>query len=70
MAVLDPYMRNVVPIIDQELCDGCGCCLDACVFGVIALMHGKAMIVRPDRCESEGACAEICPLFAISMVIG
>lgn len=68
MAILDPQMRNVIPLIDRELCNGCGYCIDACVFGVIALMHGKAVIVNPDQCESEGACVEVCPLFAVSMV--
>lgn len=68
MAILDPQMRNAIPLIDQELCNGCGDCLDACLFGVITLAHGKALIVRPDRCESEGACAEVCPLLAVIMV--
>lgn len=52
--------------IDDELCVGCGLCVDACHQGAIELVDGKAKVVREDYCDGLGKCLPVCPVGAIS----
>lgn len=52
-------------IIDNELCTGCGNCVDSCPFGAIELENDKAKILS--NCNLCGACVEVCPVEAISL---
>jgi len=52
-------------IIDDELCTGCGNCLDSCPFGAIELDNDKAKILP--NCNLCGACVETCPVEAITL---
>jgi len=52
-------------IIDDELCTGCGNCLDSCLFGAIELENDKAKILP--NCNLCGACVEFCPVEAITL---
>ncbi len=54
--------------IDEEKCNGCGKCVNACHEGVIALVHGKARVVRPAFCDGLGSCIPACPQGAIRLV--
>lgn len=56
------------PIINPDLCTGCGLCFEACCNGVYELVSGKAQVTRPDDCCGSGhdLCAEKCPAGAIS----
>lgn len=54
--------------IDEEKCNGCGQCVSACHEGVIALVDGKAKVVRPDFCDGLGSCIPQCPQGAIRLV--
>ena len=67
MATIDPTMKNPLPFVNSIICDGCGECIEVCVFGVITIANGKAVVIRPERCESEGACVEVCHTFALSL---
>ncbi len=51
--------------IDETKCDGCGLCISACAEGVIALLEGKARVVRESACDGLGACIGECPRGAI-----
>ena len=51
--------------IDETTCDGCGLCISACAEGVIALVEGKARVVRESACDGLGACIGECPRGAI-----
>jgi heterodisulfide reductase subunit A-like polyferredoxin len=55
-----------VPIIDLFLCNGCGVCLEVCIYSAIELRGGKAKITNPIACEYDGNCENICPVFAIT----
>ena len=55
-------------IIDEYKCDGCGLCVKACHEGALALINGKAKIVRADYCDGMGDCLPACPRGAISFV--
>jgi len=59
------------PVIDPNLCLGCGACVKACPEGdILGLIHGKAQLVKPTNCIGHGACKSACPFSAITLVFG
>lgn len=60
-------VRKVIQI-DEEKCNGCGICADACREGAIEVIGGKAKLVRDDFCDGFGDCLPSCPQGAISFV--
>ena len=56
--------RTVTTIIDQELCIGCGMCVEVCPFDTISLKDDKAFI-SGDESLSCGHCEAACPSGAI-----
>jgi|GEM_PF-833980 ferredoxin len=50
--------------VDQELCTGCGACLEACAQGAIYLIDDKACIDSA-LCDGCGDCVEVCATDAI-----
>lgn len=58
-------MERRVIEIDQERCNGCGLCVDACAEGAIGLINGKARLLRDDYCDGLGNCLPACPKNAI-----
>ncbi|HOT48338.1 MAG TPA: 4Fe-4S binding protein [Syntrophales bacterium] len=63
-------MKKTRPIIeiDEELCDGCGQCVPACAEGAIAIVGGKAKLVKDMFCDGLGACLGDCPTGALKIV--
>lgn len=55
-------------IIDEFKCDGCGLCVEACHEGALAVVDGKAKLVRADFCDGLGDCLPACPGGAISFI--
>ncbi len=60
-------IRKVIEI-DEEKCNGCGLCVDACHEGAIGLVDGKAKLLRDDYCDGLGDCLPACPEDAITFV--
>ena len=59
------------PVIDHNLCFGCGSCIEACPeHDVIGLMEGQAHLINASRCVGHGACFHACPVNAITLCIG
>ncbi len=61
-------MKRRIIHIDEEKCNGCGACADACHEGAIAMINGKARLLRDDYCDGLGDCLPVCPADAISFV--
>ncbi len=58
-------IRKIVHI-DEEKCNGCGSCAAACHEGAIAIVDGKAKLIRDDYCDGMGDCLPECPAGAIT----
>ena len=58
-------LRKIIKI-DEEKCNGCGACAAACHEGAIAMVDGKAKLIREDYCDGLGDCLPACPTHAIS----
>lgn len=60
-------IRRIIHI-DEEKCNGCGACADACHESAIGMVDGKAKLLRDDYCDGLGDCLPTCPTGAISFV--
>ncbi len=58
------YLSNV----NEELCNGCGICVEKCPLDVIELNDDNKAEVKKDYCIGCGLCAHFCPENAISLV--
>lgn len=58
-------IRKIIHI-DEEKCNGCGICANACHEGAIGMVNGKAKLLRDDYCDGMGDCLPTCPTGAIS----
>jgi NAD-dependent dihydropyrimidine dehydrogenase PreA subunit len=59
--------RKIIEI-DEELCNGCGQCVPSCAEGALAIVDGKARVVRDSFCDGLGACLGECPTGALRIV--
>ena len=61
-------MKRRIIEIDRDKCNGCGACAAACHEGAIAMVDGKAQLMRDDYCDGLGDCLPACPTGAIAFV--
>jgi len=59
-------MKRQIIKIDESKCNGCGLCAQACHEGAIAMVDGKARLIREDFCDGLGNCLPVCPTGAIT----
>ena len=61
--------------VDEKICKGCGLCVRACPFKIIALSKKKinakgyhpAELIDPDKCTGCASCATMCPDTAMTV---
>lgn len=58
-------VRKIIRI-DENKCNGCGLCANACHEGAIDIVDGKAKLVREHFCDGLGDCLPNCPMGAIT----
>lgn len=55
--------------INEELCNGCGQCIPGCEEGALAIVDGKAKLVKEIYCDGLGACLGHCPTGALKVEV-
>lgn len=60
-------VRKIV-CIDESKCDGCGLCIPNCAEGALAIIDGKARLIKDLYCDGLGACLGHCPQDAITII--
>lgn len=58
-------IRKIIKI-NEEKCNGCGLCAEACHERAIGMVDGKAKLLRDDYCDGLGDCLPACPTGAIT----
>jgi len=53
-------------IVDQDLCTGCGLCVEACPFEALIMHPGTAKAIICDTCDGQPECAASCPTGALT----
>ena len=61
----DQPVGTPIPVIDTEVCTGCGLCARACEFNALLALP-RAPLLLPELCHGCGTCAYVCPEEAIS----
>ena len=54
-----------MPWVDEDLCVGCGICVDECYPGAIALQDEGIASIDDDACIRCGVCHSVCPEDAV-----
>lgn len=60
-------IRKIISI-EEDMCDGCGLCIEACHENAIGIVEGKAKLLREDYCDGLGDCLPACPQNAITFI--
>ncbi|MEN8906223.1 MAG: 4Fe-4S binding protein [Clostridiales bacterium] len=57
-------VRKIIKI-NEDKCNGCKLCVDACHEGALEIIDGKAKLISETYCDGLGDCLPICPKDAI-----
>jgi len=56
--------KNKMPWVDENICIGCGICVEECPVNAISMENGKA-IIDMEKCIRCKKCHEVCPQKAV-----
>jgi Fe-S-cluster-containing hydrogenase component 2 len=62
--------KTGVILVDEQKCDGCRWCMEACEFGVIFVHKDKKISTVCDLCQLDPKCVAFCPQEALSLMTG
>jgi len=54
-----------MPWVNEDMCVGCGVCVDDCPVGAITLKDDQKAIINEDECIRCGRCHDVCPQEAV-----
>ena len=54
-----------MPWVNEDMCVGCGVCVDDCPVGAITLKDDQKAIINEDKCIRCGKCHDVCPQDAV-----
>ncbi|MFW6110832.1 MAG: 4Fe-4S dicluster domain-containing protein [Thermoproteota archaeon] len=57
-----------VILIEEDKCDGCGWCIEACPYGAIALHPDTQVAMVCDLCGGDPRCIDYCPEEALNLI--
>jgi NAD-dependent dihydropyrimidine dehydrogenase PreA subunit len=57
---------DYIAICNADLCNGCGVCVERCIFGAREIRNGKSLV--KDNCYGCGLCVTTCPTKASSLI--
>ena len=61
-------VAKLVPAaVDENMCNGCGKCLDRCPEGAISFNDKGLAEVDKDKCTGCGKCTKACPFEAVTI---
>jgi TPP-dependent indolepyruvate ferredoxin oxidoreductase alpha subunit len=63
---LKQSLENGAIVVDEEKCDGCGWCIEACEYGAITLHRDTRKAIVCDTCDGAPQCVQWCPESALS----
>lgn len=55
-----------IVVVDEDKCNGCSWCLEACPFGAIAFNPYKKTVMICDLCGGDPECVKYCPFDALT----
>lgn len=55
-------------LVNEEKCDCCGWCIEACPYGAVTLNPEKDTVMICDQCDGDPQCIEWCPEKALDLV--
>jgi TPP-dependent indolepyruvate ferredoxin oxidoreductase alpha subunit len=59
--------KTGVVMVDEDKCNGCGWCIEACEYGAVTLHPSKQKVMVCDLCMGEPECVQFCPEGALSL---
>ena len=55
-----------MPVVDWEICNGCGLCVSICYCQALVLIDNVIAVVETEECRWRTQCEAVCPTGAIN----